>query len=145
MAKRNITVQSLRGADISDENKFKREAAPPVSLFFIVFISRLLVGFTASSAVLGTEYSADIAISIAAAAVAALCLSCAVIKMLEKGKNVVDNAVLRRLYGLFYLFSGALSISKFALFPLPNCIRRQAPFAWCVYDCRLHLCRIARI
>ena len=98
------------------KNKFKREAAPPVSLFFIVFVSRLLVGFTASSAVLGTEYSADIAISTAAAAVAALCLSCAVIKMLENGKNVVDNAVLRRLYGLFYLFSGALSISKFALF-----------------------------
>ena len=98
------------------KNNFKREAAAPVSLFFIVFVSRLLVGFTASSAVLGTEYSADIAISTAAAVVAALCLSCAVIKMLERGKNVLDNAALRRLYGAFYVFAGALSISKFALF-----------------------------
>ena len=110
------------------KNNFNRDAAPPVRLFFIVFVSRLLVGFTASSAVLGTEYSADIAISIAAAAVAALCLSCAVMKMLENGKNVVDNAVLRRLYGLFYLFSGALSISKFALFSSAELHRRQAPF-----------------
>ncbi len=98
------------------KNEFKREAAAPVSLFFIVFVSRLLVGFTVSSAVLGTEYTADAAISTAVAAVAALCLSCAVVKMLESGKNVLDNFVLRRFYGVFYVFSGALSISKFVLF-----------------------------
>lgn len=97
-------------------NKFKREAAAPISLFFIVFVSRLLVGFTVSSAVLGTEYSTDAAISTAVAAVGALSLSCAVVKMLESGKNVLDNLVLRRFYGAFYVLSGALSISNFALF-----------------------------
>ena len=97
-------------------NSAKNEAAAPISLFYIIFVSRLLIGFTASSSVLGTKYTADLAVSTAIAVAGALAVTALVLIMLSRHKNVLDNPVLRPLYGAFYIFSGALSIVKFALF-----------------------------
>lgn len=97
-------------------NSAKNEAAAPISLFYIIFVSRLLIGFTASSSVLGTKYTADLAVSTAIAVAGALAVTALALIMFSRHKNVLDNPVLRPLYGAFYIFSGALSIVKFALF-----------------------------
>ena len=97
-------------------NSAKNEAVAPISLFYIIFVSRLLIGFTVSSSVLGTKYTADLALSTAIAVAGALAVTALALIMLSRHKNVLDNPVLRPLYGAFYIFSGALSIVKFALF-----------------------------
>ena len=63
-------------------NSAKNEAAAPISLFYIIFVSRLLIGFTASSSVLGTKYTADLAVSTAIAVAGALVLLVLAVEMI---------------------------------------------------------------
>ena len=81
-------------------NSAKNEAAAPISLFYIIFVSRLLIGFTASSSVLGTKYTADLAVSTAIAVAGALAVTALALIMLSRHKNVLDNPVLRPILGL---------------------------------------------
>lgn len=96
--------------------KYKAGMVAPVNLFFMLFVSRTLVVFTVCSSLLGGQYSGDLMISLAAAALAVLLLSVPMLLMLKRGKNLLNNRRISRLYALYFFFAGAIGLSRFVLF-----------------------------
>lgn len=96
--------------------KYRHNMVSPVNLFFMLFVCRTLIGFTVSTSVLKSKYSVDLLISMLIGLVAVLLLSVPIIKLLENDKNLLNNKTLSTLYGIYFIYSGAISVSKFALF-----------------------------
>ncbi len=96
--------------------KYKRNMIAPVNLFFLLFVSRFIIGFTVSSSALKSRYSLDLVYSTLAALVVTALISLPAVISSVKGKSVMDNKILSVLYGLYFIFSGAVNIAKFAVF-----------------------------
>lgn len=88
----------------------------PVNLFFLLFVSRVIIGFTVSSSALKSRYSLDLVYSTLAALAVTALISLPAVLSAAKGVSVMDNKVLRVFYGFYFIFSGAVNIAKFALF-----------------------------
>ena len=88
----------------------------PLNLFFLFTVSRMLIIFTISSVVLKSTYSFDILISIAASFVIVMLISIPVIKLIENNKNVLNNKIIAFAYGVYFIYAGAINVSKFAMF-----------------------------
>lgn len=96
--------------------RYKRNMIAPLNLFLLLTVSRMLIVFTISSAVLNSRYSADILISIACAFLIVLIVSLPVMKLIEDGKNIQNNRIISAAYGLYFIYAGAVNVSKFAMF-----------------------------
>lgn len=96
--------------------KYKRNMIAPVNLFFLLYVSRVIIGFTVSSSALKSRYSLDLVYSTFAALFITALVSLPAVISAVKGKSVMDNKILSTLYGLYFVFSGAVNIAKFALF-----------------------------
>lgn len=87
-----------------------------MNLFFLLFVSRTLIGFTVSSAALKSRYSLDLVYSTFIALFITALVSLPAVTCAAKGKSVTDNRILSSVYGLYFIFSGAVNIAKFAIF-----------------------------
>lgn len=87
-----------------------------MNLFFLLFVSRTLIGFTVSSAALKSRYSLDLVYSTFIALFITALVSLPAVICAAKGKSVTDNRILSSVYGLYFIFSGAVNIAKFAIF-----------------------------
>lgn len=96
--------------------KYKKGKIAPVNLFFLLFVSRAIIGFTVSSAALKSRYSLDLAYSTLIALFLTALVSLPAVLCAVSGKSVMNNRVLKVFYGLYFIFSGAVNISKFAVF-----------------------------
>lgn len=96
--------------------EYKRNMIAPLNLFFLFTVSRMLIIFTISSVVLKSTYSFDILISIAASFVIVMLISIPVIKLIENNKNVLNNKIIAFAYGVYFIYAGAINVSKFAMF-----------------------------
>ena len=96
--------------------QYKKNKIAPFNLFFLLFVSRVIIAFTVSSETLKSRYSLDLAYStLAALAVTALIALPAAISA-AKGKNITDNKILSALYSVYLIFTGAVNVAKFAAF-----------------------------
>lgn len=96
--------------------KYKRNMIAPVNLFFLLFVSRVIIGFTVSSSALKSRYSLDLVYSTFAAFFVTALISLPAVISASKGKCVMDNRILSAFYGFYFIFSGAVNIAKFAVF-----------------------------
>lgn len=96
--------------------RYKSNMVAPLNLFLLLAASRMLIAFTISSAVLKSNYSADILISMVCAFVIVLIASVPVMKLIESEKNVLNNKIISAAYGLYFIYAGAINVSKFAMF-----------------------------
>lgn len=96
--------------------KYKRDKTAPLNLFFMLFVSRSVIAFTFSSAALESRYSFDLVYSTLAALAVTAVIALPAVLCVAKGKCVFDNKILGALYGLYFIFSGAINVSKFAVF-----------------------------
>lgn len=87
-----------------------------MNLFFLLFVSRTLIGFTVSSAALKSRYSLDLVYSTFIALFITALVSLPAVICAAKGKSVTDNRILSSVYGLYFIFSGSVNIAKFAIF-----------------------------
>lgn len=96
--------------------EYKRNMIAPLNLFLLLFVSRTLIGFTVSSAVLKSGYTFDLVFSTLAALAIVCVVSIPAVKLSVSGNSLLENKFLSVLYAVYFVYSGAINISKFALF-----------------------------
>ncbi len=96
--------------------KYKRGKISPFSLFAMFFVSRILVVFTLCNVTSIGIYSSDLIISLAIGLAAALLISLPIVYILRKKINVLEPKWLSVLYGIYFLYLGALTVGRFSYF-----------------------------
>ena len=94
----------------------QRNKIPPSSVFFMLFISRLVVSMTTTQSVTTGVIRTDMVISVLGAMLIASLLCIPVVVCVKKGKNPFDVGWLRVLYGIYFIFLAGLNISRFSYF-----------------------------
>lgn len=96
--------------------KYKRGMISPFSLFAMLFVSRVLVEFTLCNVSFYGKYAPDMMISLVIGLAAALALSVPIVLSCEKGQRLTDSKRLSSLYGLYFIYLGAVSVGRFSFF-----------------------------
>lgn len=95
--------------------KYKRNMISPFNLFAIIFVCRLLVAFTASTGFIVGEYTPDIVISAIIGLVIVFVISIPCFYV-SKNRNMFENKWISNLYSFYFIYVGAISVSKFSYF-----------------------------
>ncbi len=96
--------------------KYKRGKISPFSLFAMFVVSRVLVVFTVCNVTSLGKYSSDLLISVGIGLALSVILSLPIVYLIKKNKNILEQKWLSVLYGLYFLFLGAVSIGRFSFF-----------------------------
>lgn len=94
----------------------KRDKISPTGLFFILFISRVVVCLTNVQSLTFSTLSSDILISFVLAFAFTLLLCIPAVFCIKKHKNPFDVQWIGALYFLYFIFVGAVNISRFSYF-----------------------------
>lgn len=94
----------------------RRNKIPPIGLFFMLYISRVVVSLTNVQSVTFTELSTDILISCVLSLGLTLLLALPAIFCYRKHKNPFDIKFLGVLYFIYFVFATAVNISRFSYF-----------------------------
>lgn len=94
----------------------KRDRIAPISIFFLLFISRIVVSLTNVQSVTTGLMKTDILISIIASMVIVLVLSIPAIFCIKNHKNPLDVKWVGGFYSLYYIFLAGVNISRFSYF-----------------------------
>ena len=95
---------------------YKKGQISPAQLFSILFVSRIVVSLTYIQNVSVGRLSTDLLISVFLGLLGALALCVPICLCIKKNKNPFDVKWVAVLYGLFFVFSAALSITRFSYF-----------------------------
>ena len=96
--------------------KYKKGKISPFSLFAMFFVSRVLVVFTVCNVTSLGTYSSDLLISTGIGLVLAVLLSLPIIYSVKKQRNLLQQKWLSVMYGIYFMFLGAVSIGRFSFF-----------------------------
>lgn len=88
----------------------------PISIFFLFYISRIVVTLTCVQSVTSTMLRQDMLISIVFALGLSILAALPVICCYRKHKNPVDIKLLGLLYALYFIFAAGVDISRFSYF-----------------------------
>lgn len=88
----------------------------PFNLFGLLFISRLIVAFSASTGFIVGEYSPDIMISALISVAITALISIPIFYSVYSEKNILSNNWVKALYGLYFIYIGAVNVSRFSYF-----------------------------
>ena len=94
----------------------KRDKIAPVSIFFLFYISRMVVSLTSIQSVTTGLMKTDILVSIILSMVCVLVLSAPVIYCIKKHKSPFDIKWIGFLYSLYFIFIASVNISRFSYF-----------------------------
>ncbi len=95
---------------------YKKGQISPFQLFSILFVSRIVVSLTYIQNVSVGRLSTDLLISVFLGLLGALALCVPICLCIKKNKNPFDVKWIAVLYGLFFVFNAALSITRFSYF-----------------------------
>lgn len=96
--------------------KYKKGKISPFSLFAMFFVSRVLVVFTVCNVTSLGKYSSDLLISVGIGLALSALLSLPSVYLVKKKRNILEQKWLSVLYGIYFLFLGAVSIGRFSFF-----------------------------
>ncbi len=96
--------------------KYKRGKISPFSLFAMFVVSRVLVVFTVCNVTSLGKYSSDLLISVGIGLVLSVIMSLPIVCIIKKEQNIFEQKWLSVLYGVYFLFLGAVSIGRFSFF-----------------------------
>lgn len=94
----------------------KRDKIAPISIFFLLFISRIVVSLTNVQSVTSGLMKTDILISILVSMVLVLLFSLPAVMCVIKHKNPFDVKWLGFFYSLYFIFLAGINISRFSYF-----------------------------
>lgn len=94
----------------------KRGKIAPYQLFFIIFVSRILISLTHIQTVSVGKLSTDILISVAMAYLLTMIVSIPAYLCVVKNKNPFDNKFISCFYAIYFIYSAAVNISRFSYF-----------------------------
>lgn len=96
--------------------KYKKGKISPFSLFAMFVVSRVLVVFTVCNVTSLGHYSSDLLISVGIGLVLSVVLSLPAVYLVKEKRNIFEQKWLSILYGIYFLFLGAVSIGRFSFF-----------------------------
>lgn len=96
--------------------KYKRGKISPFNLFAMFFVSRVLVVFTVCNVTSLGFFSSDMLISLAIGLLLTLILSVPVVYAIKKKRNILEQRWLSFIYGLYFLYLGAVTVGRFSFF-----------------------------
>lgn len=96
--------------------KAKRGKIPPYNLFFIIFVSRIVVALTYIQTVSVGKIATDVLISIAVAGVGGILAALPAYFCCVKNKNPLDNKIVSGFYSIYFIYYAAVNISRFSYF-----------------------------
>lgn len=85
-------------------------------LFFLIFVSRVVVCLTYVQAISVGKVSGDLIISFIIAFFLTALFSLPIIICIKKGINPLKNKTIRAIYSLYYLLCSAITVSRFSYF-----------------------------
>ena len=94
----------------------KRGKISPKQLFFIFFVSRLVVSLTYIQAVTVGKFDSDVPISFALSLPLTFLMSIPAVMCVKRKKSPLSNSAVCVLYLLFFLFFSSLTVGRFAYF-----------------------------
>lgn len=97
-------------------NNAKRGKISPNQLFFIFFVSRLVVSLTYIQAVTVGKFDSDVPIAFALSLLLTFVLSIPAVLCVKRKKLPLSNPVIGVLYLAFFLFFSSLTVSRFSYF-----------------------------
>lgn len=94
----------------------KRDKIAPISIFFLLYISRVVVSLTSVQSVTAGNMSTDIAVSCIMAMLFELLLSIPAILCCVKKKNPFDVKWIKWFYIVYFIYLTGVNISRFSYF-----------------------------
>lgn len=94
----------------------KRDRIAPISIFFLLYISRIVVSLTCIQHVTAGDMAMDVALSCIMAMIFNLVLSLPAILCCEKKKNPFDIKWIKWFYIVYFVFLTGVNISRFSYF-----------------------------
>lgn len=94
----------------------KKNKVAPVSIFFLLYISRIVVSLTSAQLVTTGKMKTDILISICIAMFVTLLLALPAVLCYIKHKNPFDVKWISLLYSIYFIFLAGVNISRFSYF-----------------------------
>ena len=96
--------------------EYKRNKIAPISVFFLLFISRIIVSLTNAQSVTSGLIKTDILISIIIAMGINLILSIPALLCYQKNKSPFDIKWVSYFYAIYFIFLAGVNISRFSYF-----------------------------
>ncbi len=96
--------------------RYKRGKISQFSLFAMLFVSHVLVVFTLCNVTSLGKYSSDLLISTAIGLVIAVIFSVPIVYAVNKQRDLLQPKWLSILYGIYFLYLGAVTIGRFSFF-----------------------------
>lgn len=96
--------------------KYKRGKIAPVNLFFLCFISRVIISLTYVQSVISTKMSSDIVFSLLLTAALSLVLALPAVFAVRLHKNPFSDKYVSIFYMLYFLFVAVVNIMRFSYF-----------------------------
>lgn len=96
--------------------KYKKGKISPFSLFAMFFVSRVLVVFTLCNVTSVGSYSSDLLISLGLGLGLTLLFSLPIMYSVRKNRNILEPKWLSVIYGVYFLYLGAVTIGRFSFF-----------------------------
>lgn len=115
----------------------KRDRIAPISIFFLLFISRIVVSLTNVQSVTTGLMQTDILISVLASMALTLILSLPAIYCYKRHKNPLDVKWVGFFYSLYFIYLAGVNISRFSYFASTT-INPNSP-GW-IYSVVIALC-----
>lgn len=94
----------------------KRNKISPISLFYILFICRIVVSLTSVHSVSATEINSQALISFVIAMFMTVVFSLPAVFCYKMNKNPIDVKWVSKLYYVYFIFIAAVSVSRFSYF-----------------------------
>lgn len=96
--------------------EYKRGKISPFTLFAMLFVSRVLVVFGFCNTNFAGVFASDLIISLGLGFVLALILCAPIVYAVNKKRNILKPKWLSVIYGIYFLFLGALTVGRFSFF-----------------------------
>ena len=121
--------------------KFKRGKISPYSLFSMFFVCRVLVVFTVCNVTSLGNYSSDMLISLGLGLILTLLISIPAVYASNKKRNLLQPKWISILYGIYFLYLGAVTIGRFSFFASMELNENtQSLFLASFISCLLYIC-----
>lgn len=117
----------------------KRGMIPPYALFFVLFVSRLVVTLTFVQGVSVGKFGSDILISIAISVGFVILFTLPISYCVKKGVSPMKTPAVSWFYSAYFVFFAALNISRFSYFDFSR-MNMQAPMSVMIVILSIAMC-----
>lgn len=96
--------------------KYEKGKIAPIHLFFLCFVSRMIISLTYVQSILSTKMGSDIVFSLLLTALLSVLLALPALLAVRRQKNPLASPYAALFYALYFVFVAAINIMRFSYF-----------------------------